>query len=278
MIVKSLIFINKALISNLVKIEYDVVEYKNKKYLVCKTRTRNKLFIVDYIFINTIPYINWYYHNEHNEGYIYTQYKSKLYNNQISLLLHNYVMNKLTFNGRSQLQTIDHINRIKTDNRLENQRFASPTEQNINQTKRQKRKIKLPKNCNIKLEDIPKCVIYKKTKNEEFFYIKIRKFPNIGFFRKDSSKSSKLSLKYKFEEIKKFLRQLKKKYPDDFKKLNIEQTSEITKIIKSYNEIVKLSKFINNTLVKINKKNYLKENLFGLTIIEKLKELNDLFI
>ena len=46
-------------------------------------------------------------------------------------------MNKLTFEGKGQQHTIDHINRIGTDNRKVNLReVTTQTAQNFNQKKR----------------------------------------------------------------------------------------------------------------------------------------------
>ena len=47
-------------------------------------------------------------------------------------------MGKLTFNGKGQTNSIDHINRIPRDNRLENLRELSQTQQNYNQSKRER--------------------------------------------------------------------------------------------------------------------------------------------
>jgi hypothetical protein len=75
------------------------------------------------------------------------------------LYLHNFVMNKLTFEGKGQNESVDHINRDGLDNRKCNLRIVSQTQQNINQKKKPRRAI-LPLEYNLKSEDLPKHVTY----------------------------------------------------------------------------------------------------------------------
>jgi hypothetical protein len=48
------------------------------------------------------------------------------------LYLHNFVMNRIVFPGRGAKQSIDHINRDGLDNRKQNLRLVTQTQQNIN--------------------------------------------------------------------------------------------------------------------------------------------------
>lgn len=52
------------------------------------------------------------------------------------LYLHNFIMNHIVFPGRGAKSSIDHINRDGLDNRKENLRMATQTQQNINQKKK----------------------------------------------------------------------------------------------------------------------------------------------
>ena len=58
---------------------------------------------------------------------------------QKELYLHNLIMNKLTFEGKGQKESVDHINRIGLDNRKENLRIITQSQQNKNQKKRKRR-------------------------------------------------------------------------------------------------------------------------------------------
>jgi hypothetical protein len=63
------------------------------------------------------------------------------------LYLHNFIMNNIVFPGRGAKSSIDHINRDSLDNRKENLRLVTQSQQNINKT---------PKNRSAKLpEGIP---------------------------------------------------------------------------------------------------------------------------
>ena len=113
----------------------EVVIYRDKKYRVCEISTRNKniLFIIDdEDFEKVSEYSGWYMTGK---GYIACQVTKKY-----MLYLHNLIMNKLSFDGKGQSITIDHINRITQDNRKENLRIITQSSQNYNQ-KRRKREV-----------------------------------------------------------------------------------------------------------------------------------------
>ena len=76
------------------------------------------------------------------------------------LYLHNFVMNKLTFEGKGQLESVDHMNRDGMDNRKSNLRLVSQTLQNINQ-KKKPRKAEMPSHYSISTTDLPKHVCYR---------------------------------------------------------------------------------------------------------------------
>lgn len=217
------------------------VDYNDNKYIVikCIHNDKTQLSIIDYDNKDVLE----------NTLYVKSSYIAKpiiINNIKKDIYIHNYVMNKLTFNGKGQTNTVDHINRIPTDNRKENLRFLSQSHQNMNQTKRE-REIKLPTDCGIDVNNIPKNVYYHRSNNGfgEFFEIDIKKMPDGSRFRKKSSKSKNISLKCKLEEIKKILNNLTNKYPTLLDDRNIisEYSDKAIELIKSYNGIIKLSNF-----------------------------------
>ena len=129
------------------------------------------------------------------------------------LYLHNFVMNKLTFEGRGQRESVDHINRDGLDNRKCNLRIVSQTVQNINQNKKARRVV-LPVEYNLNPNDIPKHVTY----------VPARGNHGDGFcieFKKEGKKiynpyirSKVLSIEKKFEKIKILLQKGYELYPE----------------------------------------------------------------
>jgi len=252
------------------RIDYKSVTYNNTKYLVGKiTKTgTDHLFVTNYEFKDNIIYNQWLMGSP---GYVcvYVYIDSTRYTMQ----LHNYVMGKYTFDGQGQEYIYDHINRIKTDNRKENLRLYSTTE-NVSNLTRRKRSIELPENCDIKPEETPTGVWFAKErvingkKHGAHFTVEIKENgKEIASWR--SASTIELSLRFKLEQTKKYLRLLKESKPEIFKSHNIEYeyNEEAIKLAKEYNEIIKLSGYncVKDNLVKINDYNYLKEDLTGLT-------------
>ncbi len=253
--------------------DYSVVEYRNKKYIVGKTcsRTKNQiLFITDASIKKYIKHGKW--HRQSQSDYI-----SLKMNSNKELYLHYLALNKIEFGGRGQTYTIDHINRIPWDNRKENLRVTTQTQQNFNQRKK-KRKVELPEDCGIDPDDLPKNVWYVKPTGNfgEYFEVRIKDLPDGSTFRKKTTKSKTVSLKCKLEEVKHYLKELQKKFPDAIGERGISSTysDEAIKLIKSYNKIIKLSGFDNykDFLVEVpENKDHLENNVDELEDSEKEK-------
>jgi hypothetical protein len=226
--------------------DYSIVEYKGKKYLVCVYVYKNekKLFVIDeekLHLLNTPK--NWISSN----GYIE---KSGYY-------LHNLVTGRKERPGKGTKESIDHINRVLQDNRKENLRLISQSLQNKNQKKRG-RKINLPEDCGIDEDEIPKCVWYQKDRNR--FVIEIK--ANGEKIKKVGTGAKSVSLKEKLEQMKMVIEELKIEHPEYFGDTLIDEeySDEAIELMKSYNEILKLSgyRFYKKCLVKIpEKKEYL---------------------
>lgn len=143
-------------------------------------------------------------------------------------------MNRDAFQGKGQTDSIDHINRIGFDNRKENLRHVSQSEQNINQ-KQKKRKVVLPDGCGLSPEDIPRHIWYVKANGGHGDRFAIE-FKTEGITWKTTS-SKGVSIQAKLEEAKQKLVSFYQTYPY----LNPELNEERVNILKgSYEQIVAL--------------------------------------
>jgi hypothetical protein len=130
--------------------------------------------------------------------------------NKKELYIHNLIMGRLDFPGKGARETVDHINRISLDNRKENLRLISQSEQNMNQTKRE-RNITLPEGCEVNAEDIPRHIWYIKANGAHGDRFAIE-FKSENLCWKTTS-SKKVSLREKLEEAKVKLQELYAQYP-----------------------------------------------------------------
>jgi hypothetical protein len=131
-------------------------------------------------------------------------------NKRKELYLHNYIMNRLTFPGKGSTETVDHINRNGFDNRKANLRIVNQTEQNINQSTRE-RKCTLPEGCGIEPSELPRHIWYIKANglHGDRFGIDLK---TEGIKWKTSS-SKIFSLREKLEQAKKKLEEYYELYP-----------------------------------------------------------------
>lgn len=138
-------------------------------------------------------------------GYAY----AKIPVTKTNITLHSFVIKNMNPNDErinDKKYSIDHINRIRLDNRRVNLRWATQSIQNSNQNKRNRKKTAKPLPEGITQDMMPKYVYYCKecyNKEKQLFreFFRIEKHPKQEK-PISSSKSSKLTILEKLEKIK----------------------------------------------------------------------------
>lgn len=188
---------------------------KNKIVFVMNTHAKS--YAIMYCEINTITKISidsvkrildsgltWY---KLANGYVGAHYNKSI------IYLHQFLMNYYG-NGKGKM-SIDHINRDKLDNRIDNLRIVSQSVQNENCGKRERKYnaqnlppeidgIELPKYCYYCSE------VMNKGKSNQYVreYFRIEKHPNLDKKCVSTSKSTKISILDKLNEAKKIIKNL----------------------------------------------------------------------
>lgn len=260
--------------------DHNVVNYDNKKYGIIKITYQSHEIptILNYNDYTQIKKMNvkW---KCNNSGYVYCNY----INNGVSkdIYLHELVM---ALNNKKSNHSILHINKIGVDNRLENLMFDTPDKEMNKNIKKKTRTIKLPKNCGVEPNQIPTYIWYMKADDShgERFVV------DIGNFKWKTTSSKDLSLKYKLEEAKLFMRELLRHNPKliDEYSMNGDLTKEGKELLKTFYDIIHLAGFKHikridsgNSTRKLLKPNHnsLKTNLIESCKLDKKSE-SDLLI
>lgn len=213
---------------------YTEVIYNDKEYIVgtCFANGEPQQFVFDNDESGKVIGRSW-----HRSAEKYIGSATNDDGKRKQLFLHNLIANNLDHPGKGAKETIDHINRIGFDNRKENLRFLTQSEQNMNQTKRN-RSITLPEGCDVKPEDIPRHIWYIKAHGAHGDRFAIE-FKSEGLCWKTSS-SKKVSLNNKLQEAKEKLQELYSIYPH-LNPFNTEKLELEDGLKKSYEKILNLA-------------------------------------
>jgi hypothetical protein len=246
------------------------ITYANNDFGIMTLKYKNKPVpvIVDWKDAEYLNNINKKWHI--NEcGSIVCQHKKDnmiydLYLHEIIMLLKN------KEEGTPKLtNSILHINKVGLDNRRLNLIYDTKDKETNKNLKKKDRIIEFTKESGVKADEMPTFVWYlnpDKTHGERFVV-------NIGDTNWKTSSSTKLSLRYKLEEAKKYLRELKKFKPDLFDEYSM--NGELTKygkvLLNSFYDITKKANFRNiNIIVNDNLTNkYLQQKYHKLCKEEK---------
>jgi hypothetical protein len=216
-------------------ISYKTVLFNNTEYIVGSLTSKDETvkFVFDKDDFDKVNGKSW-----HRASNAYISHGIIVDGKKKEYYLHNLVMNLLDFPGKGSKETVDHINRIGFDNRKENLRIITQSEQNLNQSKRSRR-VELPEDSGLTSDDIPKHIWYVKANGNhgDRFAIEF-KTENITW---KTTSSKNISLKEKLQSAKDKLQELYQKYP--YLNPNNEETSnKIKSLTDSYLEILKLAK------------------------------------
>ncbi|CAH6421667.1 Hypothetical protein KVN_LOCUS401 [uncultured virus] len=215
-------------------IEFKKIRYKNKFYAVIKLKIKKTSLpvVIDWEIFYKIKNIlkSLKYHKNSFVSCIFNS------NNSIKkIFLHKIVKFCHQKEYDSKISLL-HINRIGLDNRMENLIFDKKNKEIFKNVKKKKRIIILPQNCGFTVDEIPTFVSYLKANKQhgDRFMVKIADI----IWKTTSSK--KLSLKFKLEQAKLFLKKLKLKSPFLFENysMNGDFTKTAARLIKSYYEII----------------------------------------
>jgi len=250
------------------------VTYKNKEYAVytIKKGTIDVPIIIDKSIHELLKKVDLqFYLNENlmlsTKVDIGTISNPKI----VDIYLHEIVM-KLKMK-LSKIAPIIHINKINVDNRISNLIFDTTNKDHTKNLHKKDRIIDLSDD-NIDTNSLPSFVWYLKSDESHGD----RFIVEMGPLKWKTTSSRKLSLRYKLEEMKKFLRLNKEKYPSLFKEycMNGDLNDIGENLKKEYYAIINLAglNYKYNPNYKTN--DFLKENLSDLSQIEKelLKQFN----
>lgn len=171
-----------------------------------------------------------------NNGFIYCSHT--INNIPKDVYLHELIMLlKNKDNGYSNVEKpILHINRIGLDNRRVNLIYDTINKETNKNIKKKERTIVLPKYSGIDPNEIPTYIWYMKPESGHGDRFVV----NIGDINWKTTSSKDLSLRYKLEEAKLFLRHLLKNRPDLYDEycMNGEYTREGKELLNTYYDIV----------------------------------------
>ena len=217
---------------NIKQLNHQDVEYNGNKYTVCYVLHNMKpvLFIID------------------------TNIKEKVVNNGVNIydgypkitsgsFIHQLVIG----NPPSDKYSVDHLNRIRRDDRKCNLAFKTASEQLQNQFIRD-RTVELPEDCGIDHNDIPKNVFYINEKDKgEYFEINIKGVTHLpkNILKKKTTSRNDVPLRIKLQTAIYYLRWLCQQFPElkSVIRINKEDEDDRLKLTKEYNDIISLTTY-----------------------------------
>jgi hypothetical protein len=185
---------------NAIPIEYRKVSFKDAAYVVGTIQKRDGSsvqFVIDAEDEEKVASRSW--HVAVDGSYIASAFTTEDKKRK-SLYLHNFVMDRRSFDGKGCYTFVDHINGNGLDNRKVNLRIADQSLQNINTKSRVRKTDKLPPE--IDPTTIPRNIWYMPAAggHGDRFVVSIKGVPGIDEIEWKSSSSKSMSSKDKLEQ------------------------------------------------------------------------------
>jgi hypothetical protein len=234
-------------------LKYQKVKYKNKTYAVIsiKYKENNLPSVIDWNDLSIVKKLDkrW---KSNKYGFISC---SHTYNNETrEVFLHELIMALKMKDGKMNRQgkPIIHINRIGLDNRRVNLIYDEVDKDHNKNIKKKRRTITLPTDSGINVDEIPTYVWYMKPNQSHGDRFMV----HVGDVKWKTTSSKKLSIRYKLEEAKKYLRELMNSRNDLFEdySMNGDKTREGNALMETYYNIIEKSGYDN--IEKKNPTNY----------------------
>jgi hypothetical protein len=252
---------------------YSKILYNQKYYAVIELIYKNTKYplLLDWVDFKPLKRLNkrWKYGESNLVSCSHTSGKLTK-----DVFIHVLIMalKNQTNNTQRKKESIEHLNRIGLDNRRDNIIYDSLNKKYNKNIKKKKRTITFPEHSGIDPNELPTYVWYLKPDKTHGprFMVKIKDL----HWKTTSSK--KLSLRYKLEESKKYLRDLKDTHLELFDEysMNGDFTKYGKQLLKEYYEIITKAGFDNIEYeIKDNSTNKLLQEKINLVKIPLEKQL-----
>ncbi len=248
------------------------IDYHNNRYTIVLINHANiKLpILLDRQIYKIIKKLDktWYVNNLNHIYCYYTKddCQSQIYIHDLVLKINSkFEFVKTDSNIYYPNKPINHINRINFDNRVENLQYDTPDKDHNKNIKKKKRTIDLDK-FGIDVDELPTYIWYLKpdTTHGSRFVVQIQ-----GDITWKTTSSKKVSLRYKLEEAKKYLKYIKKSRPELFTmySMNGDLTARGSELLKEFNTIIQQAGY-SMELPDKKTDQFLKEDSTGLSEFE----------